>query len=156
MSKSLVAFFSQSGTTERVARRVADAAGANLFEIVAEQPYTAADVNWRDENSRSTREGKDDSLRPAVAGTVANMDQYSVIYLGFPVWWYREPNICDTFLEAYDLNGKTVVPFCTSGGSTVAGCHATIAAAAPGATVLAGATLNGASDAQIEALVAQA
>lgn len=156
MSKSLVAFFSQSGTTERVARRVASAAGADLFEIVPEQPYTDADVNWRDKHSRSTLEAADPQCRPAVADRVADMDGYDVVFLGFPIWWYREPAIVDSFLDGYDLDGKVIVPFCTSGGSTVAKAVGSIAGNAPGATVLEGATLNGASDAAVDALVAQA
>ncbi|WP_251159098.1 flavodoxin [Caniella muris] len=156
MSKSLVAFFSHGGRTAAVARRVAEAAGADLYEIVAEQPYTDADVDWRDAGSRTTLEGKDPQARPAISGSVADMDSYDVIYLGFPMWWYREPNIVDTFLDTYDLDGKTVVPFCTSGGSPVSDAVPTIAGNAVGATVLEGATLNGPTDAQVEALVAQA
>lgn len=156
MSKSLVAYFSYGGRTAEVALRVAAAAGADLFEIVPEQPYSEADVDWRDKHSRCTLEADDPQSRPAVADRVPDMGAYDVVFLGFPIWWYREPNIVDSFLDGYDLDGKVIVPFCTSGGSTVAKAVGSVAGNAPGATVLEGATLNGASDAAVDALVAQA
>ena len=117
MAKTLVAYFSASGTTAKVAKDLAAATGADLFEIAPEQPYTRADLNWQDKNSRTTIEMNDEACRPAIAGTVADMGAYDAVFVGFPVWWYVEPRIIDTFLEAYDFSGKKVVLFATSGGS---------------------------------------
>ena len=117
MGKNLVAYFSASGVTKGVAEKLAKAASAELFEIVPEQPYTDEDLNWNNKQSRSSVEMNDRSCRPGISTTVSDMGQYDCIFLGFPVWWYREPSIIDTFLEAYDFSGKTIVPFCTSGGS---------------------------------------
>ncbi|MEE0742119.1 MAG: flavodoxin [Emergencia sp.] len=117
MSKSLVAYFSATGTTAKLADTLAAAAGADLYEIKPEVSYTAADLNWMDKKSRSSIEMNDKAFRPAVSGKVNNMEQYDVIYVGFPIWWYVAPTIINTFLESYDLTGKTIVPFATSGGS---------------------------------------
>lgn len=138
MSKSLVAYFSASGSTRKVAQRLAKVAGADLFEIVPERPYTAADLDWTDRNSRSTRD---------------NMADYDTVYVGFPIWWYVAPTIVNTFLEAYDLSGKRVVPFATSGGSRMGATVAALKPSAPGATFAAGGVLNGVSDAKLEAFV---
>ena len=116
MKKILVAYFSASGVTAKIAARMANAAGADLFEIKPEQPYTRADLNWMDKQSRSSVEMKDRNCRPAMAEK-PDISDYDVILIGFPVWWYREPSIVDTFMESADFAGKTVVPFCTSGGS---------------------------------------
>lgn len=117
MSKKLVAYFSASGVTEKAAKTLAAAANADLFEIKPATPYTNADLDWMDKNSRSTIEMNDPSSRPEIAGKCADMSDYDVVFVGFPVWWYVEPRIIDTFLEAYDFSGKTVIPFATSGGS---------------------------------------
>ena len=117
MSSILVAYFSPTGTTKKVAEELAQLEQADLFEIVPEQPYTAADLDWRDTSSRSTVEMKDPNCRPAMSGSVENMEKYDTILLGFPIWWGREPSVVDTFLDAHDLKGKTIIPFCTSGGS---------------------------------------
>lgn len=117
MSKKLVACFSASGTTMKVARRLAEIAGADLYEIEPEVPYTSADLNWMDKNARSTIEMRDKSSRPAIKDTDAKAGDYDVIYLGFPIWWYIAPTIANTFLEKYDFSGKTIVLFATSGGS---------------------------------------
>ena len=138
MAKALVAYFSVSGTTKRLAERLAQATGADLFEIKPAQPYTAADVDWRNKRSRSSVEMEDRSSRPAIASKVADMASYDVVFVGFPIWWYREPSIIDTFMEAYDFAGKTVVPFATSGGSGIGGSGANMAALASGARVLEG------------------
>lgn len=138
MTKALVAYFSASGTTARLAERLAQATGADLFEIEPEVPYTAADIDWRDKSSRSSREMGDRGSRPAIASQVADMDGYDVVFVGFPIWWYREPSIIDTFMEAYDFAGKTVVPFATSGGSGIGDSGANMAALAPGAKVVEG------------------
>lgn len=119
MSKILVVYFSASGVTKKVAGELAKIRRADLFEICPERPYTAADLNWEDPLSRSTREMKDLDCRPAVAGKVENMAQYDVVFIGFPIWWNREPRVVDTFLDAHDFTGKKVVPFCTSGGSGI-------------------------------------
>ena len=119
MSSILVAYFSASGVTAQAARRIAEAVGADVFEIEPAQPYTAADLNWNDSSSRSSVEMNDESCRPAIAGAVANMDAYDIVFVGFPIWWYVEPRIVDTFLESYDFSGKTMIPFATSGGSGI-------------------------------------
>lgn len=117
MSKKLVAFFSASGVTARVAQTLAEVAGADLYEIKPEVLYTKEDLNWMDKKSRSSVEMQDKSIRPAIADKDAKIEEYDVIFVGFPIWWYVAPIIINTFLEAYDFSGKTVVLFATSGGS---------------------------------------
>lgn len=117
MKKILVAYFSASGATAALSERLATAIGADLYEIKPEAPYTSADLNWTDKKSRSTLEMNDRNARPAIANKVDNMAHYDVVFVGFPIWWYREPSIIDSFMEAYDFGKKTVVPFATSGGS---------------------------------------
>lgn len=143
MGKTLVAYFSASGATARVAKKLADAIDADLFEIAAEPPYTRADLDWRDKTSRSTLEMADETARPAFAGAVEDMAAYDRVFVGFPVWWYIEPRIIDTFLEAYDFAGKTIIPFATSGGSNLGHAPERMQKLAPEAKVLAGALLNG-------------
>ena len=132
--KTLVAYFSASGVTAKVAKKMAEAAGADLFEIRPEQPYTKADLNWMDKKSRSTLEMNDRNCRPAMAEK-PDVSGYDVILVGFPVWWYREPSIIDTFMESADFTGKTVVPFCTSGGSGLGDSAKNMQALAPDAKV---------------------
>jgi flavodoxin len=115
--KTLVAYFSCSGVTRSVAETLAEMTGADFYEIEPEVPYTTADLNWMDRNSRSTREMKDPSSRPAIKGNVPDMSGYDVVFLGFPIWWYVAPTIINTFLESCDFSGKTIVLFATSGGS---------------------------------------
>ena len=143
MSKALVAYFSATGTTARTAQAMATAIGADLFQIEPSEPYTRADLNWNDSASRTTQEKNDDSARPAIAHTVANMADYDVVFVGFPIWWYVEPRIVDTFLEAHDFSGKTIVPFATSGGSGLGQAPRRMQSLAPGAKVTAGKVLNG-------------
>lgn len=143
MSTTLVAYFSATGTTARAAHAIADAIGADLYEIAPAEPYTSADLNWNDRASRSSREMNDESCRPAIAGTVENMDAYDTVFVGFPVWWYVEPRIIDTFLESYDFAGKTVVPFATSGGSGLGRAPQRMQRIAAGSTVTGGKLLNG-------------
>ena len=119
MSKTLVAYFSVGGTTKEVAKRLAEAEGADIYEIVPAEPYTAEDLNWQDSKSRTTVEMEDLTCRPAMAGESLDLTGYETIFLGFPLWWNREPSIVDTFLEAHDFDGKTIVPFCTSGGGGI-------------------------------------
>lgn len=115
--KSLVVYFSCSGVTKRVAEKLAKVTESDIFEIVPEVPYTDADLDWMDKNSRSSVEMKDHSSRPAIKNKVNNMEEYDVIYIGFPIWWYIAPTIINTFLEQYDFSNKTIVVYCTSGGS---------------------------------------
>lgn len=115
--KALVAYFSCSGVTKGVAETLADVAGADLYEIKPEVPYTTADLNWMDKKSRSSVEMKDPSSRPAIAGKVSDMSEYDIVFVGFPIWWYVAPTIINTFLESYDFSGKTIILFATSGGS---------------------------------------
>lgn len=115
MSKVLVAYFSASGITAKVAEEIAKAEGADCFEIKPEQIYTKEDLDYTVKDSRSNLEMADESSRPAISGKVENMEDYGTIFIGFPIWWGREPSIIDTFLDAYDLNGKKIIPFCTSG-----------------------------------------
>ena len=123
MNKTLVAYFSASGTTAHTAKEIAEAVGAVLYEIRPAKAYTAADLDWTDKKSRSTTEMNDPACRPEIAGKVANIEQYDTIFVGFPIWWYVEPRIVDTFLESYDFSGKTVIPFATSGGSGIGGAE---------------------------------
>ena len=117
MSKKLVAYFSASGVTESVAKMLAEAADADLYEIKPKVPYTKADLNWMDKNARSTVEMNDKSSRPALADDDAKVADYDVVFLGFPIWWYVAPTIINTFLEKYDFAGKTIILFATSGSS---------------------------------------
>lgn len=142
MAKELVAYFSASGTTARVARDLAEAIGADLFEIAPETPYTAADLDWNNRQSRSSIEMNDEACRPAIAGEVADMAAYGIVYVGFPVWWYVEPRIIDAFLESYDFSGKVIVPFATSGGSGLGRAPQRMQELVPGAQVRQGGLLN--------------
>lgn len=148
MSKKLVAYFSASGTTAKVAKKMAEAIGADLFEIKPEIPYSSADLNWQNKNSRSSVEMNDRSSRPAIAVKAVNMPQYDVVFVGFPVWWYREPSIIDTFMESYDFAGKTVIPFATSGGSGLGDSAANMQKLAKGAKVVNGKRFSGSASAE--------
>lgn len=119
MSKKLVAYFSASGVTAKVAETLSEAIGADLYEIEPEVPYTKADLNWMDKQSHSTIEMNDPASRPAIKGMRDNMDDYDTVFVGFPIWWYVAPTIINTFLESYDLTGKTIIPFATSGSSGI-------------------------------------
>ena len=151
--KTLVAYFSATGTTEAVAKDLADVTGATLYEIKPEVKYTAADLNWRDKESRSSVEMQDKNSRPAIVKDLKDADSYDVIYIGFPVWWYTAPTVINTFIEAYGFEGKTVIFFATSGGSTIDKADKDFAAAYPKINWKAGKTLNGASKADIKAWV---
>ncbi|MCD7811319.1 MAG: NAD(P)H-dependent oxidoreductase [Ruminococcus sp.] len=117
MSKILVAYFSATGTTESTAKKLAEAANADIYEIKAQTPYTADDLNWRNDKSRSSVEMRDKSYRPQIADKNADIEAYDTIFLGFPIWWYVAPTIINTFLESYDFSGKKIILFATSGGS---------------------------------------
>ena len=138
MSNTLVAYFSASGTTKNVAEKLASAVSADIFEITPKVPYSKADLDWRNSNSRSSVEMNDKTCRPEISEKPSNMNQYDVVFLGFPVWWYREPSIIDTFIESYDFSGKTIVPFATSGTSPIGNSGANIQALAANAKVDAG------------------
>lgn len=143
MQRKLVAYFSASGTTAKVAETLADAIGADIFELAPAVPYTTEDLNWRDANARSTVEMKNPASRPAIARKRGNMDEYDTIFLGFPIWWYMAPTIVNTFLESYDLAGKTIVPFATSGGSDMGQTNERLRPSCPGATLQEGCVFQG-------------
>ena len=143
MSKTLVAYFSASGVTEKAAQNLAKAAGADLYQIRPAVPYTGADLNWMDKKSRSSVEMNDKSSRPAIADKDAHIEQYDTIFLGFPIWWYVAPTIINTFLESYDWTGKKIVLFATSGGSGLGKTANDLRAVCPAADIKDGKLLNG-------------
>ena len=138
MTTVLVAYFSASGVTAKVAKRRSASIGADLFEIVPEELYTKADLNWMNRKSRSSVEMNDRSSRPAITSKVEDMSGYDVVFVGFPVWWYREPSIIDTFMESYDFSGKKVIPFATSGTSGLGDSYKNLQELAPNAVVIDG------------------
>ena len=142
MNKRLVAYFSASGVTAKVAENLADAIGADIFEIQPEVPYTKADLNWMDKKARTTIEMSDPTSRPAIAAKRDNIDEYDTIFVGFPIWWYVAPTIVNTFLESYNLKGKTIIPFATSGGSGMGKTNEKLAPSCPGAKLLHGKVFN--------------
>lgn len=143
MSKKLVAYFSASGTTAAVARTLAEAAEADLYEIKPQKPYSPADLDWMNKKSRSSVEMNDRSFRPPLADQDAPVEDCGVIFLGFPIWWYTAPTIVNTFLESYDFTGKTIVLFATSGGSGLGRTASDLKPSAPGAVIREGKLLNG-------------
>lgn len=142
MGKTLVAYFSASGVTAKAAQKIAEAIGADLYEIRPELPYTSKDLDWMDRNSRSSVEMNDPASRPAIAQPVGNLAQYDTILVGFPIWWYVEPRIVDTFLESYDFSGKTMIPFATSGSSGIEKAQQSLEAHCPKAVWKKGRLLN--------------
>ena len=138
MSRKLVAYFSASGMTAKLAETLSEAIGADLYAIEPEVPYTKADLNWMNQNSRSSVEMKDPASRPAIAGKRDNMDEYDTIFVGFPIWWYVAPTIINTFLESYDFAGKTIIPFATSGGSSMGNTNEKLQPSCPGAKLMDG------------------
>ncbi len=141
--KDLVVYFSATGTTALVAKKLAQAIGADIFEIVPSKPYTARDLNWMDKNSRSSIEARDESMRPEIANKLKNINEYDKIYLGFPIWWYTAPKIVNTFLESIDSANKTIVLFATSGGSSLGKTIDDISKSCDASTkVISGAVLN--------------
>ena len=138
MSKKLVAYFSASGVTAKVAQMLAEAIGADIFEIAPKVPYTEADLNWMDEKARSTIEMKNPSSRPEIESKRDNMSEYDTIFVGFPIWWYVAPTIINTFLESYDLTGKTIIPFVTSGTSGMGKTNEKLVPSCKGAKLLEG------------------
>ena len=150
MGKRLVAFFSASGTTKKVAEMIASAVDADLYEIMPKQPYSKADLNWMDKKSRSSVEMSDKRFRPEISDTDVSVDQYDEIILGFPIWWYVAPTIINTFLEKYDFTGKKIVLFATSGGSGFGKTVQELQPSAPGAEIREGKLLNDGSKQAIE------
>ena len=146
--KTLIAYFSASGVTARVAKEMANAIGADLYEIQPTEPYTSADLDWMDRKSRSTVEMNDPACRPAIGSPVEHMEQYDTVFVGFPIWWYVEPRIVDTFLESYDFSGKTLIPFATSGGSGISKAEKSLQAHCPKADWKKGQLLNGSGAAE--------
>lgn len=142
-SKILVAYFSATGTTKGIAERIASTENADLFEIVPAEPYSDDDLNWKDDNSRATKEQNDSSVRPAISSEIVSFNGYDTIYLGYPIWWYIAPTIINTFLEAYDFSGKKIVLFATSGGSGFGKAAESLQPSAPDAQIIAGEILNG-------------
>ena len=145
--KILVAYFSATGTTKGVAEHIANGLNADIYEIVPEEPYTDADLDYNDNNSRTTIEMNDPNARPAISGSVENMEQYDTVFIGYPIWSGEAPRIVSTFVESYDFSGKTIVPFCTSGGSDMGSSAASLEQLTNGAAWLDGRRLNG-SDSQ--------
>ena len=144
--KILVAYFSAGGATASAARAVASAAGGELYEIKPAVPYTAADLDWNDSRSRSSVEMNDEACRPAIAGALPGLGQYDAVFLGFPIWWYVEPRIVDTFLDGCDIAGKALIPFATSGGSGIANVEKHLRQLYPAANWLPGKRLGRGGD----------
>ena len=143
MSRKLVAYFSASGVTAKVAEKLSEAIGADLYAIEPEVPYTKADLDWMDKKSRSTIEMNNPASRPAIAGKRDNMNDYDTVFVGFPIWWYVAPTIINTFLESYDLTDKTIIPFATSGGSNIGKTNERLAPSCKGAKLLEGKVFKG-------------
>lgn len=154
MHKVLVAYFSASGVTAKLAKRLAAAIDADLYEIQPEIPYTDKDLDWINKKSRSSVEMNNRSFRPAIANKVENVDQYDIIFTAFPIWWYIAPTIVNTFLEQYDLTGKTIVPLATSGSSDMGNTNKELAPSCPGAVLKEGKRFS--ADAREEELKAWA
>ena len=146
MSKKLVAYFSASGVTKSYAEKLAKAADADLFEIKPAVPYTKADLDWMDKNSRSTVEMKNPDSRPEIAEKLKDMEKYDTVFLGFPIWWYVAPTIVDTFLESYDFSNKTIIPFATSGGSGMGKTSDILRKVCPDADIKNGKVINNMSE----------
>ena len=142
-NRVLVAYFSCTGSTEKIANHIADVLGVTAYRITPETPYTSADLNYNDSSTRATREQNDPSARPAISGSVENMADYDVIFLGYPIWWGQAPKIMYTFVESYDLTGKTIIPFCTSGSSGIGSSATNLSVSAPKATWLSGNRFSG-------------
>lgn len=148
--KKLVAYFSASGITKSTAEHVAKAAGADLFEIKPAVPYTRADLDWTNKNSRSSVEMSSPDSRPGIEEQLSKMEEYDTVFIGFPIWWYVAPTIINTFLESYDFSGKTIIPFATSGGSGMGKTVEVLKPLCPGANWEKGKMLNHVSDRKLE------
>ena len=144
--KNLVVYFSASGVTEKLAKRLAEAIGSDIFEIVPRQKYTDKDLDWTDKNSRSSLEMADINSRPEIIKINFDIKNYDNIFIGFPIWWYREPSVVDTFLEQYDFKNKRIIPFATSGGSGMGETYKYIQSVAKNAVVEKGKRFSATSD----------
>lgn len=153
--KILVAYFSATGTTKGVAEHIANGLNADIYEIVPEEAYTDADLDYNDNNSRTTIEMNDPDARPAISGSVENMEQYDIIFVGFPNWWYGMPMVMYSFFDEYDFSGKTVIPFCTSGGSAFSDAVDEIKNMEPDATILDGLHIGSSSVTDAESRVSE-
>ena len=142
-SNVLVVYFSATNTTKGVAKHISEALNADLYEITPEIPYTSADLDYHDDGSRSTIEMNDSSSRPAISGSINNMEQYDIVFIGYPIWWGEAPRILSTFVESYSFSGKTIVPFCTSGGSGVGSSASNLERLSDGGAWLSGTRLSG-------------
>ena len=145
-SKTLVVYFSATGTTKGVAEQIASVTGADLYEITAAQTYTSDDLNWNDSNSRTTLEQNDKSVRPEIGSEAVKLEGYSTVFIGYPIWWGEEPRIMDTFVESCNFDGITVIPFCTSGGSGIGSSGKNLEANAKSGNWLEGERLSASSD----------
>ena len=145
-SKTLVVYFSATGTTKAVAEQIASFTGADIYEITASQPYSDDDLNWHDSSSRTTKEQNDKTVRPEIGSETISLDGYDTVFIGFPIWWGEEPRIMDTFVESYDFSGKTMIPFCTSGGSGIGSSGDNLKANAGSGSWLEGERLSSSSD----------
>jgi flavodoxin len=153
VNRKLITYFSASGVTTKVAENLSKALGADLFEIKPEVPYTPKDLNWRDKTARSTIEMHDLNFRPVITDKCENIANYDTIFVGFPIWWYIAPTIINTFLESYNLSGKTIVPFATSGGSGMGETNKKLQPSCPNSILLEGKILNRASEIELIAWV---
>lgn len=152
MSRKLVAYFSASGLTAKLAEKLAEAIGADIYEIQPAVPYTTEDLDWRNEQSRSSIEMKNPASRPEISGKRDNMDEYDTVFVGFPIWWYVAPTIINTFLESYDFTGKKIIPFATSGGSGMGATNLNLKPSCPDAHLYQGQVFR--ADAKLEELSA--
>lgn len=148
--KTLVAYFSATGTTRQAAERIAKVTKGTLYEIEPQQPYTAADLNWNDNESRANIETKDKKTRPGIKTLSVNIADYDVVYVGFPIWWYTCPTLINTFMESADFNGKTVIPFATSGGSSIKKAENDLKSAYPEIKWKTGLLMNNVSDKELD------
>ena len=142
MSRKLVAYFSATGVTAKVAETLAEAIGADIYEIEPASPYSKADLDWTNQKSRSSIEMSDPASRPVITGKRDNMEDYDTVFVGFPIWWYVAPHIINTFLESYDLTGKTIIPFATSGGSGMGKTNERLASSCKGVKLIEGKVFN--------------
>lgn len=153
MRRTMVAYFSATGTTERVAKELAKAVGADLYKIAPARPYSSHDLDWNDPSSRTSVERRDESSRPELQGNAPDLTSYDVVFVGFPIWWYVEPRAVDSFLDSVELSGKIVITFATSGGSGISRATRRIRKLHPKARVLEGRLLNSPSRGSIAAWV---
>lgn len=149
-SRSAVVYYSETGTTEGIAKKISQVTGADLYRIEPAQPYTSADLDWQDNNSRSTKEMNDRAARPAIKNGKLNLDGIDTVYLGYPIWWDQAPRVVNTFIEANDLSGKKIITFCTSGETSIDGSVRQLKADYPALDFVKGRRLNGASVSEIE------